>query len=66
MLIEQVDAIGAHARQRFIGNRADALRAAVEALRGNPVHEPDLAAITTWSRTGSSASPRTSSLRPGP
>ena len=69
VLVKQVDPIGLQALERSVDYLPDVLGAAVEsvALAGDRVDvECDLVAMTTWSRTGARASPRSSSLVNGP
>ena len=68
VLVEQVDAVGAQPPQRLLDGCAGSCRAGCRGPRACPVEssKPNLVAMTTWSRTGSSASPTSSSLVNGP
>ena len=68
VLVEQVDRVGPEPLQRRVDAALDRLRAAVEpaAVRPSSRSKPNFVAITTWSRTGSSASPTSSSFVNGP
>ena len=68
VLVEQVDRVRPEPLQRGVDAAPDRLRAAVEAAAVLPPSKsnPNFVAITTWSRTGSSASPTSSSFVNGP
>ena len=70
VLVEQVDAVDPEPLQRCLGTRLDVLGPAVQTRRCSPCRDrcskPNLVAITTWSRTGASASPTSSSFVNGP
>ena len=72
VLVEQVDGIDLEPLERALGDLLDVLRPAVQA-RAHPgdrasgsSSNPNLVAITTWSRTGARASPTSSSFVNGP
>ena len=68
VLVEQVDAICAQPYEHGVHDVADVVGTAVETCR-TPVASmanPNLVAMTTWSRNGASASPTSSSLTNGP
>jgi hypothetical protein len=63
VLVEQVDRVDAQPPQGRVGDPPDLVRAAVEPDGGAVLDAPpELVAITTWSRTGASASPTSASL----
>ena len=68
VLVEQVDRVDPEPLQRGLDAALDRLGAAVEPGRSvlSSMSKPNFVAITTWSRTGSSASPTSSSLVNGP
>ena len=68
VLVEQVDRVGPQPLQRAFDAALDRLGTAVDAAAGvcRSRSKPNLVAITTWSRTGASASPTSSSLVNGP
>ena len=68
VLVEQVDVVDAQSSQRSFHRGRDVLRAAGQAglLAVVVDAKPNFVAMTTWSRTGASASPTTSSLANGP
>ena len=68
VLVEEVDRFGPQPLERRLDAAPDRLRPAVEPARVSPVSssKPNFVAITTWSRTGSSASPTSSSFVNGP
>ena len=63
MLVKQIDPIGPEPLQRRVGDVADMRRTAVEpAILPSSMWKPNFVAMTTRSRTGSSASPTSSSF----
>jgi hypothetical protein len=68
VLVEQVDPVGLQPLERRIGDPADVLGTAGQPddLPFSSYANPNLVAITTWSRSGASASPTSSSLTNGP
>ena len=66
VLVEEVDVVGAQPAQRVVGDLSDAFGPAVGPVGRRPSAKPNLVAITTWSRIGSSASPTRRSLLPCP
>ena len=68
VLVEQVDMVGPQPLQRSFHHLADMLGPAVEPddLALSSILKPNFVQTRTWSRTGSSASPTSSSLTNGP
>jgi hypothetical protein len=66
VVVEQVDRLDAQPAERPVDAAPDRLRPAVEAAPALSRSKPNLVAITTCSRTGASASPRSSSFVYGP
>ena len=64
MLIEQVDMVGPQSLQRSLDHLADMLGPAIEpdGLAFSSILKPNFVQTRTWSRTGSRASPTSSSL----
>ena len=71
MLIEQIDSVDLEPFQRTLDTLFDVLWATVQTdemrICSEPMlANPNLVAITTWSRTGARASPTSSSFTNGP
>ena len=70
VLVEEIDRIGPETLQRCLSHVLDVSRTAAQAGPRRPPFgsgmKPNLVAMTTWSRTGASASPTSSSFVNGP
>ena len=69
VLVDEVDGVDSEPTKRALDRASDVFGTAGNSsvlARTGSISKPNLVAITTWSRTGRSASPTTSSLVNGP